>query len=90
MTAIGTIARIRYVRTWVLLVLLAVVTPIISVETHAGTAAAVVVLALAAYKVRLVGLDFMELRSAPRELRWVFEIYCVALWVVLAGAFVLL
>ncbi|NDZ95998.1 hypothetical protein G3I13_05545 [Streptomyces sp. SID6673] len=80
----------RYVRTWLILVMLAVVMPIVSLETHAGTAAAVVVLALAAYKVRLVGLDFMEIRSAPKGLRWVFEIYCVALWVVLAGAFLLL
>ncbi|NED62514.1 hypothetical protein G3I15_16470, partial [Streptomyces sp. SID10244] len=62
----------RYVRTWLILVMLAVVMPIVSLETHAGTAAAVVVLALAAYKVRLVGLDFMEIRSAPKGLRWVF------------------
>ncbi|WAC54034.1 cytochrome C oxidase subunit IV family protein [Gordonia sp. SL306] len=80
----------RYVRTWLILVLLAVVIPIVSRQTHAGTAATVVVLALAAYKVRLVGLDFMEIRSAPKGLRWAFETYCVGLWVVLAGAFLLL
>jgi hypothetical protein len=80
----------RYARTWILLVLLAVVGPIISIRTHGGVGAGVVVLALAAYKVRLVGLDFMEVRSSPRELRWIFEGYCVALWVVLAGALVLL
>ncbi|MYR06876.1 hypothetical protein GTV32_11425 [Gordonia sp. SID5947] len=80
----------RYVRTWLILVLLAVVIPVISLEAHAGTVAAVVVLALAAYKVRLVGLDFMEIRNAPRGLRWTFEIYCAGLWIVLTGAFLLL
>ncbi|MDL9938100.1 cytochrome C oxidase subunit IV family protein [Gordonia sp. ABSL1-1] len=80
----------RWVWTWVVLVILAVVIPIISIETHGGTAAAVIVLALAAYKVRLVGLDFMELRTAPRQLRLVFELYCLGMWLVLAGAYVLL
>ncbi|MFC9978533.1 cytochrome C oxidase subunit IV family protein [Gordonia sp. NPDC127522] len=80
----------RPVRTWIVLVVLAVVIPIIGLEFHAGTAAAVVILGLASYKVRLVGLDFMELRDAPRELRWVFEAYCLALWLVLAGCLVLL
>ncbi|MEE4023404.1 cytochrome C oxidase subunit IV family protein [Gordonia sp. PKS22-38] len=82
--------RERYVRTWIILVLLAVVGPILSVETHVGSGVAVVVLALAAYKVRLVGLDFMEIREARKELRWIFEGYCVALWAVLAGALVVL
>ena len=80
----------RYWRTWIVLVVLAVVIPVISLEFHAGDIAAVVVLGLASYKVRLVGLDFMELRSSRRELRWVFEAYCLALWLVLAGCFVFL
>ncbi|MFW0786989.1 cytochrome C oxidase subunit IV family protein [Gordonia sp. CPCC 206044] len=80
----------RYVRTWLLLVLLAVVTPIISRQLHAETPAVVIVLALAAYKVRLVGLDFMEIRQAPRSLRWAFEAYCIALFVVVTGAYLVL
>lgn len=89
MTISGLLAE-RYVRTWIILVLLAVVGPILSLQMHAGTPVAVVVLALAAYKVRLVGLDFMEIRTARKELRLIFEFYCVALWFVLAGALVLL
>jgi hypothetical protein len=47
----------------------------------------VIVLAIAAIKVRLVGLDFMELRHAPIPLRAVFECYCVVMWAVLSGLY---
>jgi hypothetical protein len=46
------------------------------------------VLAVAALKVRLIGLDFMELRHSPLALRLGFESYCLALWAVLAGIYV--
>lgn len=52
-----------------------------------GSAVAVLVLAIAAIKVRLVGLDFMELRGAPTVLRAVFECYCFAIWAVLSGLY---
>ncbi len=48
---------------------------------------AVVVLAIAAIKVRLVGLDFMELRHAPIPLRVMFEAYCFGVWAVLSGLY---
>ncbi|GAB04046.1 hypothetical protein GII30_18655 [Gordonia amarae] len=82
--------RNRYVRTWLVLVILAVVIPVLSGQGHGGTVPTIAVLGLSAYKARLVGLDFMELRTAPRELRLIFEIYCLATWLVLSGAFVLL
>lgn len=75
----------RIVVTWVILVLAAVVGPLLTLDSHGGTVSAIVVLAIAAIKVRLVGLDFMELRHAPWELRAAFRIYCVALWLVLSG-----
>ncbi|MFT4042401.1 MAG: cytochrome C oxidase subunit IV family protein [Gordonia sp. (in: high G+C Gram-positive bacteria)] len=74
----------RFVRTWLILVILAVVMPIVALETHGGAIAAITVLALAAYKVRLVGLDFMEVRGAATQLRWAFEAYCVLMWLVLS------
>jgi len=43
--------------------------------------ASTVVLLIAFLKVRLIGLEFMELRSAPRVLRFIFEA-----WVVVACA----
>ncbi len=49
---------------------------------------AVVVLAIAAIKVRYVGLDFMELRHAPPiPLRAAFECYCVGMWALLSGLY---
>lgn len=54
------------------------------------TLAAAVVLGVGAVKVWLVGLHFMELRHAPLPLRWVFEGYCAALFVVLFSLYVVL
>jgi heme/copper-type cytochrome/quinol oxidase subunit 4 len=53
------------------------------------TLAAAAVLGIAAIKIRLVGLHFMELRGAPLALRAVFETYCVLLFTVLMGIYVL-
>lgn len=38
---------------------------------------AIGVLGIAAFKITLVGLDFMKLRSAPMGLRAAFESYCL-------------
>ena len=43
------------------------------------------ILVVAAVKVRLVGLYFMELRDAPPLLRGMFELYVVALLAGLVG-----
>ena len=53
------------------------------------TLAAAVVIAIAAIKIRLVGLHFMELRHAPIALRLVFEAYCVVLFLALMGIYVI-
>jgi hypothetical protein len=39
--------------------------------------------------VRLVGLDFMELHSAPMPLRLAFEGYCLGLPAMLSGLYLL-
>lgn len=49
--------------------------------------AAVAILAVAVFKVRLIGLYFMELRDAPWALRGLFEGYCVILFVLLTGSY---
>jgi caa(3)-type oxidase subunit IV len=49
----------------------------------------VVIIAVAVFKVRLVGLYFMELRTAPWLLRGMFEGYCVLLLVLLSTMFLL-
>lgn len=78
-------ARVRITAVWLLLV----IATLVSWESaqaggdHRLTTSAVLVIAFV--KVRFIGLDFMELRSAPRPLRTVFELWllvvCAALLV---------
>ncbi|MBZ4618485.1 cytochrome C oxidase subunit IV family protein [Mycobacterium avium] len=78
-------ARSPYV--WLALVSITTVSWAVGAEHGIGSTVAVVVLALAMIKIRFVGLDFMELRTAPHILRGVFEAYCAVLWTVLAGMY---
>ena len=73
--------------TWLILVVATVVSWVGGAEHGTGSAVAVVVLAIAAIKVRLVGLDFMELRHAPIPLRAAFELYCVGMWALLSALY---
>ncbi|MBE1552110.1 hypothetical protein GGC64_006197 [Mycobacterium sp. OAS707] len=75
---------------WLALVAVTILSWAVGADHEVGSGIAVVVLALAAIKVRFVGLDFMELRDAPLLLRGVFEAYCIILWMVLAGMYLLL
>ncbi|CAN5636505.1 hypothetical protein BH11ACT6_BH11ACT6_15390 [soil metagenome] len=75
---------------WLLLVAATLASSIVGAEHGTGSLVAVVVLAIAAVKIRLVGLDFMELRHAPIPLRVAFEVYCVVLWAGLSGLYVFL
>ncbi len=50
--------------------------------------ASLVILAVAIFKVRLVGLYFMELKMAPGVLRGLFEGYCLGLFALLTAMFV--
>jgi hypothetical protein len=52
---------------------------------HGGDLGAVAILIVAAVKIRLVGLHFMELRDAPPLLRGMFEVYVIALLAGLVG-----
>jgi hypothetical protein len=72
---------------WLLLIAATIISWAVGAEHGTGSGVAVLVLAIAAIKVRLVGLDFMELRSAPTILRAVFECYCVAIWAVLSAVY---
>jgi len=75
---------------WLVLIAATLVSYALGAEHGVGSAMAVVVLGIAAIKIRLVGLDFMELRSAPMPLRAPFEGYCLGLWVVLSGLYLFL
>ena len=75
-------------RSWAIILVATLVSFAVGVERGEYDTVAVVVLGIAAVKVRLVGLDFMELRHAPIYLRLLFEVYCVVLWAVLSGLYV--
>lgn len=79
--------RARSTFVWVVLVGATIASWTLGSEHRIGSGIGVVVLGIALIKVRFVGLDFMELRNAPRALRGMFEAYCVALWGVLAGMY---
>jgi caa(3)-type oxidase subunit IV len=51
--------------------------------------ASLVIVGVAVFKLRLVGLYFMELREAPLALRGIFEGYCVVLLGLLVGMYLL-
>ncbi len=45
------------------------------------------ILVLAFFKVRMIGLEFMELRTAPLPLRIVFEVWVVGICAILLGLY---
>jgi hypothetical protein len=55
-------------------------------DDHSSSSVAICVVAV--FKVRLVGMYFMELRHAPLALRGMFEGYCLALLGLLIGMYV--
>lgn len=73
----------RVFMTWGILVTLSILAPIAGVEGEGAQWGVIIVLALALVKVRFVGLDFMELRHAPRWARFAFEAYCLGLFALL-------
>jgi hypothetical protein len=70
---------------WGLLLLLTFGSFVVGIEQGAGiaSAAAVVIIGIALFKVRLIGLHFMDLRVAIRPLRLIFEAYLVVVFAVL-------
>lgn len=57
-------------------------------DGHAATKlAAVLVIVTGFMKVALIGDHFMELRSAPPQLRWVFMGWCIVIPSILCGIY---
>jgi hypothetical protein len=88
--SVFSLVRNRAGLSWLVLVAATLISWAIGSEHGTGSMIAVVVLGVAAIKVRLVGLDFMELRHAPIPLRALFELYCVAMWAVLSALYLFL
>ncbi len=60
---------------------------VVGIEQGAGfaSAAAVIIIGVALFKVRLIGLHFMDLHEAVTPLRLIFEIYLVVVFAVLVS-----
>ena len=71
---------------WLVLLALTFGSFLIGIEqgTAFAATAAVVLIGIAMLKVRLIGLHFMDLREAPRALRFVFEGYVLAVFLALS------
>lgn len=78
----------RAALSWLTLITLTPVSFFVGADHGAGSDVAILLLSIAIFKVRLVGLDFMELRNAPPLLRVAFEGYCVVLWLVLCAVYI--
>jgi hypothetical protein len=85
------IVRTRVTVVWAVLVLATGVSWILGTEggSNSHRLASVVILVVAFFKVRLVGLYFMELRDAPLPLRAIFETYCVVVCALTVSLFLL-
>jgi Prokaryotic Cytochrome C oxidase subunit IV len=50
----------------------------------------VMILTIAFAKIRFIGREFMELRTAPRALKIIFDMWAVGVWGVLVGFYLLI
>jgi Prokaryotic Cytochrome C oxidase subunit IV len=77
-----TLLRANVTVAWLILTGLTVISWALGTEHGFGSnhvPASLVIIVVAIFKVRIVGLYFMELREAPTQLRAPFEVYCVLL-----------
>lgn len=78
---------------WLLLTTLTVISWALGTQHGLGggnhVPASLLIFVVSVFKIRVVGLYFMELRDAPLPLRGAFEGYCVVLLAVLAGMYLM-
>jgi len=76
-------------RTWLILLLATGLTAVVGIEEGGNsTTVGLVLIAIAFLKLRLVAIHFMEVRTAPRLLRFIVEGYVIAVFAVLAVLYV--
>jgi hypothetical protein len=88
-----TLVRTNASVAWLILTTLTVISWALGTQHGFGggnhVPASLVIIVVAVFKIRLVGLYFMELREAPLALRGIFEGYCVVLLGLLTGMYLL-
>jgi hypothetical protein len=87
--SMGTLVRTPASLVWLVLCGLTVLSWALAGSGSGGSqlVASLAIIVVAVFKIRLVGLYFMELRDAPTAMRGVFEGYCVVLLGLLSGMF---
>ncbi|OBI50101.1 cytochrome C oxidase subunit IV family protein [Mycobacterium sp. E796] len=78
----------RLYAVWAILVMLTVATYALGIDHGAGSLVVLIVWTIAVFKVRVIGLEFMELRAAPLALRSSFELCSLILWALLSAMYV--
>lgn len=75
----------RVTLVWIALLVLTFGSFLIGIEQGAGPAhlGTILIIGIALFKVRLIGLHFMDVRIAPRPLRIIFEGYVLAVFAAL-------
>jgi hypothetical protein len=89
---VGAVFRTRASAVWLLLVTLTLSSWVLGTMQDSDgedRGASLVIIVVAAFKIRCVGAYFMELGDAPGALRWTFEGYCVALAILLGVMYLL-
>jgi Prokaryotic Cytochrome C oxidase subunit IV len=88
-----TLVRTNASVAWFILTALTVISWALGTQHGLGAGnhvpASLAIVAVAIFKIRLVGLYFMELKEAPLALRGIFEGYCVVLFGLLTGMYLL-
>jgi Prokaryotic Cytochrome C oxidase subunit IV len=92
MTVLAPLLRTRTTAAWLLLTAATVLSWSLGADhslgiSHGHPLAAITILVIAFVKIRFVGRYFMELRGAPPALRGVFEIYCIAVLLILSAMY---
>ncbi|WP_131770205.1 cytochrome C oxidase subunit IV family protein [Candidatus Protofrankia californiensis] len=89
----SSVVRTRATGVWLILVLATSLSWVLGTDhglsNDGHRMASVAIMVVALFKVRLVGLYFMDLRNAPAVLRALLEGYCVAVCAVMISLFLL-
>ena len=76
----------RVTMVWLVLLAFTCGSSLVGAEMGAGSASATaIIIALALFKVRLIGIHFMEVRVAPAPLRLLFEGYVLVVYATLTA-----
>lgn len=74
--------------TWILLIALTLIGPsLLGMDNQNSGYVAIAIMTIAVVKIRMIGVEFMDVRHAPWKLRLGFEGFCLLLWLILASPF---